>query len=484
MIRNPFRYAGPLNPAKNEDVCVPRAEELKSISAALMAGSYYVIIGPRQIGKTTFLNQLSYAVSDAHFFYFDLSVSPSNEVLFFQLLVREVLAQHSAENEEHLPTIKDDTPAFSFLQFLKVYEPKVSKKKLIFIFEEFGDESHQKSLLAIWRKIFQDRNLEKKLERYSVVISGIHSLLQMTTEMSPQFTVAKVHYLKDFNIDQSRILTNRLKDMGVQFEREAEEHLLSMLNGHPQMLQHACYLLVEHPTKQGKKISLEDIDYTLQTILRDNSGISTLRFDVHSDENLKKLILDILDEKKVKYFPYSKYSFTGAGAIVEEGIYCSLRNKLYQEYLSTILGKSKELGSPSSKAIKRKILSFFEPDEQSILSNILKYLDLEDVKRIESIISAIDRGKISFEHQRETLSKVQSIASFLIDNPTKHNLSLPEDILEFLETIQRVDLELNVPFKFYLPIILRRFMSDRNLKTVSGFREAWDFMEAGVNVEV
>ena len=60
----PFKYTGPLDPEHDSLVSITRHEELKEVVKGVSNQTYYAIVGPRQIGKTTFLFQLLREISE------------------------------------------------------------------------------------------------------------------------------------------------------------------------------------------------------------------------------------------------------------------------------------------------------------------------------------------------------------------------------------------------------------------------------------
>jgi predicted AAA+ superfamily ATPase len=96
----PYKYKGPLDPIKDELVCIPRSDQVNQLIAGIKQGEYWVVLGPRQIGKTTFLRQIQEAYKDAYYIYFNLQIELKTEENFYQWLIEEF--------EEEIPT--QDSP--------------------------------------------------------------------------------------------------------------------------------------------------------------------------------------------------------------------------------------------------------------------------------------------------------------------------------------------------------------------------------------
>jgi predicted AAA+ superfamily ATPase len=88
---NPFKYLGPLDPEKDEMVCAKRENDAELVVNGILRGDYWAIIGPRQIGKTTFLRLLEKKLKDdsnnPYILYFDFQVPPSTDKTLYQTMV-------------------------------------------------------------------------------------------------------------------------------------------------------------------------------------------------------------------------------------------------------------------------------------------------------------------------------------------------------------------------------------------------------------
>ena len=85
MIGNPYKYTGPLDLEKDRLVCVPRLEESERVINGVREGKFWAILGPRQMGKSTFLRQLESRMTN-HFYClsFSFETFPPGEKSFYQ----------------------------------------------------------------------------------------------------------------------------------------------------------------------------------------------------------------------------------------------------------------------------------------------------------------------------------------------------------------------------------------------------------------
>jgi len=84
MIGNPYKYTGPLDIAADRLVFVPRAEESDRVINGIGEGKFWAIMGPRQIGKSTFLRQIENIIGN-HFYClsFSFETFPPGEENFY-----------------------------------------------------------------------------------------------------------------------------------------------------------------------------------------------------------------------------------------------------------------------------------------------------------------------------------------------------------------------------------------------------------------
>ncbi len=340
MPSNPFRYKGPLDPVKEELICVPRENEVNRVIEGITRGDYWAILGPRQIGKTTFLRQIKRGYPAAVYIYFDFEVSPKDEGEFYDWVMEkfmdEIPSNFTQTEMEKLERYKQ--PSFKFFHFLERFKPEEEQKKIILFFDELEKIPAVKSFLRIWRKVFHDRFDNKRLNKYAVIITGSVDLFKLTIGPNSPFNIAEFLYLKDFTKSEAdRLIENSFSDLHIRFDSQAKKALIDLTSGHPQLLQHACHILVQKTLKKNITITSAEVDESIKELFKLNSILDTLLQDLRLNDKLRGLVNDTLLGKKKKYFPHKLYSISGAGAIVESNSSCKIRNKIFEMILKDIL---------------------------------------------------------------------------------------------------------------------------------------------------
>jgi hypothetical protein len=343
MSQNPYKYKGPLDPVKDELVCIPWDKDIEKVIAGVMAGDYWSVMGPKHIGKTTFLRQVKHRFSNAHCLYVHCNGAYKEENTFYQFLENKF--QSEIPPGDPLPIQKgkkDHVTDLKFLDFLRKFKPKDRFKKIVLLFDDIDNLPFIGSFLRFWRKVYIDRYSKKELNRYGVIITGSVNIIGLTIGPTSPFNVAEHLYIRDFSDEESeRLIAGPFGQLDIKIEPQAKEHLVSQISGHPQMLQHACYILVEKAAAANNPVTEKDVDNAINILFAENLSLNTLKQQLQTDKKIESLVKNILSGKTSKYHPYKEFSISGAGPIVEQDFYCSIRNKVYERFLEKLLENPK-----------------------------------------------------------------------------------------------------------------------------------------------
>ncbi len=356
MNNNPYKYIGPLNPDKDRPVCVERKDTIKRILDGIAGGDYWIILGPEQIGKTTLLRQIQEKNPQAHHIHIVGQLMPKDALGFFKRLKGIFL---EAIPHEKLPREEDDwdssEPEYSYYRFLEKFTPLEKEKKMIVLVDDVDGLPHLETFLSIWRKVFTLRDDRENLKRYSVIIAGSQALLKVAVGMGSPFNIAMALFLRDFTPEESRMLVDEpLARLGITLSRNGVNKLVKTLNGHPQMLQHACRLLTKKGLENKKKSKLteKDVNAVLFELYNTNSSLELLRRDYRGNDKLRHLIGEILEGKERAYANFKEFSTYGAGAIKKnQHSNCIIRNNLYRDCLESLRNDKAGVPAPTSQLL-------------------------------------------------------------------------------------------------------------------------------------
>lgn len=386
----PYKYKGPLDPIKDEPVCIPRSDQVNRIIAGIEQDEYWAVLGPRQIGKTTLLRQIQEGFKEAYYMYLNLQVSPGTAENFYQSLIEEFIEEIPAED---LP-VKDEKnkdPGLDFIHFLKKFKPK-ENKKIILLFDEIEGIPYFKDFLSLWMTVYHERYNVKELKKYSIVIAGSIDLLSLTLGPKSPFNIAQNLYMKDFSTEESgKLIDKPLAELGFNITPNAKEKLISDIAGHPQMLQQTCSILVDQALQQGKKTIEENtIADAVNILLKTNDTIDILRHDLKRNTKLGYLAHDILKGKKEKFYLHKELAISGAGCIAEDSnSFCTIRNKIYEMFIKDFLDfQTEEKTLVSPKEIDTSSPGMYLERDQSE-----RYIIIAEIGRggMGKVVRAVDR---------------------------------------------------------------------------------------------
>lgn len=343
MRRNPYNFTGPLHPVEDKPACIYRAKEIETIITGISQGDYWVILGPRQMGKTTLLRQIKHELSVYPCIYIDLEVSPKTGEAFYDWIINVIL-----ENFEEQPpadTIdrwKDFGCELNFYNFLKKFRPGKDKRIVLF-FDEIEKAPAVQSFLNMWRKIFHERIDHQELKKYALIIAGSVELIPLTIGPTSPFNIARKLYLGNLAEEESgQLIVEPFKELGITVEPGAKAALITETSGHPQLLQHLCYIIIEKFLQQRKNITAVDAENAIRRLFIESDNLRFLHQQIKTDGFLEDLVKRVLQGEKIEYAPlqHLSLSLTGTGPIIRQGSYCAFRNRLYERFLSKVMGKA------------------------------------------------------------------------------------------------------------------------------------------------
>ncbi len=339
MVQNPYKYLGPLDPFRDGLVCVPRKKEVEQIVNRIPHGNYWAIIGPRQIGKTTFLRQLKIKVPEMHCIHIDLTACPEKEKDFYPWFINEIVRNKLPGEQIKITGIERYNSPLAFLEFLRSFKAMEVKRRIVLFLDEIESAPDLNSFLHIWRKFYIEEYNKDKTNNFAVIITGSIDLIKATYGKTSPFNIAKTLFLKDFSNDETKQLIDKpFSELGITIEEDAKNRLMFELSGHPSLLQEACFKLVEIASEEKRTILEDDINNVVKILFKESFAFDTLRMDIELNTILENLVRSILKGQKNEYHIYKEFSVLGAGSITEdeEGM-CAIRNNAYRQFLDDLI---------------------------------------------------------------------------------------------------------------------------------------------------
>ena len=342
MQNNPFKFIGPLDPEQDKQICVSRTDALDQVITGIRQGDYWTILGPRQIGKTTFLRQLKHQLGSHTCIYINLEAPTNNDQAFYKMIMTSIIEQAAPDTPaEIMSRWKDFGPELNFYFFLKYFQPE-KDVSVVLMFDEIEKTSVVRSFLHIWRKIFNERYDHKEFDKYSVIIAGTVDIISLTVGPTSPFNIAKKQIMSELSEKECRkLISGTCKKMEIAMDENAQVRLYNETGGHPQLLQHLCYIMVETAlAEKKKKLREKDIDKAIETLVVENDNLRTLKKEIETNKILENVVRRILNNEDVEYMAYQDLSITGTGPIARNGNYCKIRNNLYKKMIAALFRAS------------------------------------------------------------------------------------------------------------------------------------------------
>jgi hypothetical protein len=336
MYKNPYKFTGPLNPTEDPLVCMPRKSQVEKVISGILQGDYWAILGPRQMGKTTFLRLLREQLAVFHSIYLDLEISPQNDEAFFEYIIEEFLKEIPGSRVSDDFKRKNFGPEVNFYNFLRVFQPGDNQKIILFL-DEIEKAPAASSLLRLWRKVFHERNDQPELRKYSVVIAGAADLIALTLGPTSPFNIAQKLYLNELPAKEcSDLIEIPFNALNLQIETSVREKLIEQTAGHPQLLQFICSKLVELGYGTGKAISLDDTQEAFELLFQENDNLRSLDLEFKQNPKLGDLIRRLLNHEELDSIQYREFTISGIGPVTARGKNCVIRNPIYQTLFEKI----------------------------------------------------------------------------------------------------------------------------------------------------
>jgi len=386
MPENPYNFTGPLHPDKDRLVCIRREKELESVINGILRGDYWTILGPRQIGKTTLLNQIVVELSGLSCIYFDMEVCPDSEKMFYEWIMADI--SNRVASQVDLKPKPDFGPELNFYNFLRSVHTE-GNKKLVLFFDEIEKTPNVKSFLHLWRKIFNERNFSPELNKYAVIIAGSVDLISLTIGPTSPFNISKKLYLAELTkTEAEQLIDEPMRELGIELATNVKHVLITQTACHPQLLQQLCYLLVQYFFQTAKPITKNVVEQAIEKLFTESDNLNALNREVQADEKLKKLIMRILQGRKDLYLPNQDYSIAGTGPIIQYDEYCGIRNKIYEDFLAKVIkqhpDKSNGIDKETEYIIRLYLKEFPQPSfPNEADESLIQYLFLPENQEIE-----------------------------------------------------------------------------------------------------
>jgi signal transduction histidine kinase/PAS domain-containing protein len=322
----------------NDSAQVERKTLLREVCQWILRGKYYSILGPKLIGKTTFLKQIKSRIEKEHgtfrCVYIDLGdLKTADSRLFYSDFVHKIAGELYIHRPEQGETNED------FDNFLTSLLNSTNNHYILILDEiEHLPEYIIMELLELFRSYHQARQRERIYEKLSVVVSGSTNLLEFTLEKpTSPFNIAHPVLLSDLDADAGRELIDTIMSRNHStIEQNAVQKILEETNGHPYLVPKICRLCVEKA--DAGPVTEKIVDESINLFIRDHQDDELISFIIHKvedDLDIFETLIEIFakghSRQKEAVLTIGKHELSGAFS--KEGNLFKIRNRVIKKFL-------------------------------------------------------------------------------------------------------------------------------------------------------
>ncbi|OQX24489.1 MAG: hypothetical protein BWK80_20515, partial [Desulfobacteraceae bacterium IS3] len=258
----------------------------------------FLLQGQRRVGKTSLLNFLPELLGSRFMIIAqDMQRSEFKTVSdCFNGFVQRIKLSENKLFPEPLQAW-DEFEAF-FKEFARRED-----RKIILAFDEYenfhrllkNEGENGERLLAAMRSFSQHQN------QVVLLFTGLYLFADLREpDFSKYFVHAhrlKVGYLKEE--DSIKLITNPYPEFGLIYPDELVEKIYRLTVGHPALLQHICYEMVNRANIfQKRNMSNEDLQAVLELVLDRDNAVMTNFWKHFCNESLKQTVSEIMQGQK------------------------------------------------------------------------------------------------------------------------------------------------------------------------------------------
>ncbi|MDZ7877670.1 MAG: AAA family ATPase [Saprospiraceae bacterium] len=336
------------------------SSKLKKIKEMVDYGDYFIINRPRQYGKTTTLNTISYILNASNdYLAFKISFEGIGDIVFedeklfastfFKLLSRRSEIKYPKLMKwlaERALTIQ----SFDDLSSAIIELVKKAKKKVVVLIDEVDKSSNNQlfiSFLAMLRNLYLDKKTTPTF--HSVILAGVHDVKSLKAKIRPdeeQKFNSPWNIAAEFKVDMNlqpfeikTMLDDYVTEKAVKMDTAAmAEDLFYYTSGYPFLVSKLCKMIDEDVllTKEIKEWTAEDLEWQVkQLVLEQNTNFESVTKNLENYPDLYQIVYGMLIDGE-----YQDYNLNDPiinlgiiFGIFKNGRGIRIHNKIYEELI-------------------------------------------------------------------------------------------------------------------------------------------------------
>jgi AAA+ ATPase superfamily predicted ATPase len=325
--------------------------EISEIVDKVEKGRYFVIYAPRQVGKTSLIQEVVQKLADDSeylplYLTFQDFGKNINEEEFYQQLARillreiDIALREKGDSKNHRPEVEIGKcrSEWSFSELLETLHEQIPYHLCLFI-DEFEDipQDVLDGFLRTLRGIYLRKQRDESYNiLHSVGVIGVRSISQMTfARTSSPFNIHESISISNFTTEQVReLLMQYSSETGEVFSEEVIEFIADKTGGQPYLVNVVAKILTTEikPYTETRYITISDAEnaYMKMLTMRGNSNLDSIRKRIREANNRKRL-MSIITRGNVRYNPNDEIleELITFGIIQDKDGYCVISNPAY-----------------------------------------------------------------------------------------------------------------------------------------------------------
>jgi AAA+ ATPase superfamily predicted ATPase len=322
--------------------------EIGKIVEKLEAGKYFVIYAPRQVGKTSLIQEALWKLSANHqylplYLTFQDFGRKMDAAEFYKELVEVLMTEIDVASKGkgfENPAIETGAcdSGRGFTKLLGTLHEQIPYRLCLFIdeFEDIPQEVLDDFLRTLRGIYLRKQRNEKYNILHSMGVIGVRSISQMTfARTSSPFNIHESIEIANFTPAQvNALLMQYTEETGELFSQEVVQFIADKTGGQPYLVNLVAKLLTTEikPYTDPRPITLADAEaaYMKMLTMRGNTNLDSIRKRIREEKNRKRLMA-IMTRGDVRYNINDETleELITYGILKEEGGYCVISNPAY-----------------------------------------------------------------------------------------------------------------------------------------------------------
>ena len=306
MEKNIYRIGEALSPNDKIPVFKGRVDLIDDLSRVVRTAVSMPLLfmqGQRRVGKTSLINYLEVLLGSG-FKIIKIDMQQAMNKKFKNLIENLNTQINNKINRDEIISINNNDNVNDIWIKLEAYLNKYTEKlkyRLIISFDEY--ESFHYNIATKYPEVLgYMRGFLQNQDRVIFLFAGLRDISELTKpnwdEFFPQIQKFKVDYL--CQKDSIELITKPIESFRLIYPESIVDEIYQMTQGHPQLLQTICSLLVDSANEnKTKDITKEMLDIGKEKIFDTNDRPMSIFYREYCDDRQREILEEILAQNPI-----------------------------------------------------------------------------------------------------------------------------------------------------------------------------------------